>query len=90
MFGFLGLLRSCAPRNRHTHTRMTAKEDECREGLATSRRHSLLVFQYDLITLYLWTERGRNQGFSQPSLSLSLRISMHLIETIDDGNTTSE
>lgn len=69
---------------------MTAKEDECREGLATSRRHSLLVFQYDLITLYLWTERGRNQGFSQPSLSLSLRISMHLIETIDDGNKTSE
>lgn len=23
----------------------------------------LVVFQYDLITLYLWTRHGRNQGF---------------------------
>jgi hypothetical protein len=33
------------------------------QGRSTAAATLLVVFQYDLITLYLWTRHGRNQGF---------------------------
>ncbi len=59
--------------------RTTATQDGCGGRVSAAAAATLLVvFQYDLITLYLWTRHGRNQGF--------LPNPVCLIERMDDEN----
>ena len=73
VFGFLGLLRSCVFSGAHDRNRRWM---QARRAAALPPPLSS-CFQYDLITLYLWTRHGRNQGFPNP---------VYLIERIDDEN----